>query len=312
MHSSIVLKGIHLSVRCGVTETERSQLQPILVDLIFRCPNQAAFQSDRISDTVDYGLVTSRICAIGESQSFSLLEALTDTICQALFHEFPITHLKIWVRKIRPPLQQIHGSVGVHSIRSRQPGASGDSNHPSSFLESQLARLPQGKILDVAAGQGRHTLYLASQGFSVHAIDRDTDALHRLQVQAQKAGLSTVTTESIDLEANAQHPPDLGTGIYDGILVFFYLYRPLFPQLIKALKPGGVLMYETFLLENHIRRQHPRRKEFCLGANELLSLVDGLRILHYEEGEQTTSSGRESIFTARALARKSSTRSLFP
>jgi len=304
MPSSIVVKGIQLSARCGVTEPERQYPQPLLVDLIFRCPNQPAFQSDQLADTVDYGTITQRIRDIGEGQSFSLIETLAEKICQTLFHEFPITHLKIWVRKIRPPLKSIKGSVGVQLTRSRQQVASTGLVHPSSFLVSQFPRLPHGKILDVATGRGRHAIYLASKGFSVHGIDRDADALHELQAQADRAGLSSITTESIDLEIDPQHPPDLGTAVYDVILVFFYLYRPLFPQLIQALKSGGVIMYETFLLDNHIHRQHPRRKEFCLEANELITLLQGLRILHYDEGDHEDSSAKERAFTARALAQK--------
>ena len=302
MSSSIVLKGIQLAARCGVTETERQQPQPLLVDLIFPCPNQSAFQSDQISDTVDYGTITQRIQDIGEGQAFSLIETLAERICQALLHEFPITRLKIWVRKIRPPLKSVEGSVGVQLIRSRKPIASLDHKHPSPFLVDQLSRLPHGRVLDVATGRGRHALYLASKGFSVHGIDRDADALHELQEQAQEADLPAITTECIDLEANPQRPPDLGTAVYDVIIVFFYLYRPLFPQLVNALKSGGVLMYETFLLDNHIHRQHPRRKEFCLETNELLTLLQGLRILHYDEGDHESSSAR--AFTARILAQK--------
>jgi len=304
MPSSIVVKGIQLSARCGVTEPERQCPQPLLVDLIFRCPNQPAFQSDQLADTVDYGTITQRIRDIGEGQSFSLIETLAEKICQTLFHEFPITHLKIWVRKIRPPLRSIKGSVGVQLTRSRQQVASTGLVHPSSFLVSQFPRLPHGKILDVATGRGRHAIYLASKGFSVHGIDRDADALHELQAQADRAGLSSITTESIDLEIDPHHPPDLGTAVYDVVLVFFYLYRPLFPQLIQALKSGGVIMYETFLLDNHIHRQHPRRKEFCLEANELITLLQGLRILHYDEGDHGDSSAKERAFTARALAQK--------
>ncbi|HBP86076.1 MAG TPA: dihydroneopterin aldolase [Nitrospirales bacterium] len=302
MPSSIVLKGIQVSARCGVTETERRQTQPLLVDLIFRCPNQSAFQSDHLSDTVDYGTVTQRIQDIGEGQAFSLIETLAESICQTLFHEFPITRLKLWVRKIRPPLNRIEGSVGVQLIRSRPPSASSDLMDPSPFLVDQVSRLPQGSVLDVATGRGRHAIYLASKGFSVHGIDRNTDSLHELQTQAEKTGLSSLTTESIDLEVNAQHPPNLGTSAYDVIIVFFYLYRPLFPQLVQALKSGGIIMYETFLLDNHIHRQHPRRKEFCLEPNELLRLFQGLRILHYDEGDHESSSGR--AFTARILAQK--------
>ena len=304
MLSSIVVKGIQLSARCGVTETEKQHTQPLLVDLIFQCPNQSAFQSDQLSDTVDYGTIAQRIRDIGEGQSFSLIETLTEKICQTLFQEFPITHLKIWVRKIRPPLRSIKGSVGVQLIRSRQHIASNNLVHPSPFLTSQLSRLPNGKILDIAAGRGRHAIYLASKGFAVHAIDRDADTLHELQTQARQKGLSALTTECIDLEVDAQHPPDLGTAAYDVITIFFYLYRPLIPQLVKALKSGGVIMYETFLLDNHIHRQHPRRKEFCLEANELLTLLQGFRILHYDEGEHEDPSGKGRAFTARALARK--------
>lgn len=303
MPSSIVVKGIQLSARCGITEEERQDPQPLLVDLIFRCPNQEAFQSDALADTVDYALVTTRIREIGESRAFALLETMTEQICQALFQEFPVTHVKIWVRKIRPPLKGINGSVGVRMVRSRPHPAYAGHSAPSPFLISQLPRLPQGKVLDVAAGRGRHALYLASQGYVVHGIDRDADALHRLQMLAQQSGRLPITTECVDLEGNPQTPPDLGTAVYDVILVFFYLYRPLLPQLIHALKPGGVILYETFLMDNHLHRHHPRRKEFCLEPNELLFLLHGLRILHYEEGDHETASGTERAFTARALAR---------
>lgn len=304
MPSSIVVKGIQLSARCGVTEMERRHPQPVLVDLTFRCPHQPAFQSDQLSDTVDYGMITQRIQDIGEGQAFSLIETLTERICQILFDEFPITHLKIWVRKIRPPLQGIKGSVGIQVIRARPAFAPPEFAAPSPFLVSQSSRLPHGKILDVAAGRGRHAIYLASKGFSVHAIDRDADALHDLQAHAQTAGLSGMSTEYMDLEVNPKNPPDVGKSAYDGIIVFFYLHRPLFPQLIKGLKSGGVIMYETFLVDNHIHREHPRRKEFCLESNELLTLLQGFRILHYDEGDHEDPSGKKRAFTARILAQK--------
>ena len=304
MPSSIVITGIQLNAHCGVTDIERSQPQPILVDLTLRCPNEPAFKSDQLTDTVDYVTITQCVRNAGESQAFALLEALTEHLCQTLFQHFPLTHQKIWVRKIRPPMKDFSGSVGIHLIRSRQEILQAKYGHPSPFLVSQLRRLPQGKVLDVATGRGRHATFLATQGFSVHGIDRNREALESLDAQAQEAGQLPITTEYVDLETNDLQPPDLGTERYNVILVFFYLYRPLFPQLLKALKPGGVLLYETFLLENHIHRQHPRRKEFCLETNELLTLLQGFQILHYDEDDHTGTSKTDRAFTARAMARK--------
>lgn len=304
MGSTILVQGIQLQAHCGVTESERSERQPILVDLSFRCPNDAAFQSDQLYDTVDYATITQCIRDIGESQRYSLLEKLTEDLCQGLFEHFTVTYVKLWVRKIRAPIQDFSGSVGIRLIRSRQDFLQTKYGQPSSFLITQLPRLPRGKVLDVATGKGRHARFLATQGFSVHGIDRNREALEFIDAQAQDQGELPITTEYIDLEANDLNPPDLGTEVYDVILIFFYLYRPLFPQLLKALKPGGVLLYETFLLENHRQRHHPRRKEFCLNPNELLTFLRDCHILHYDEGDHRSASQTNRAFTARALARK--------
>jgi hypothetical protein len=66
-------------------------------------------------------------------------------------------------------------------------------------------------------------------------------------------------------------------------------------------------VYETFLIENHLRNQHPRRKEFCLAGNELLRLTSGLRVLHYDERGRRDGGahGGEGVtYTARLLAQR--------
>ena len=305
MPSSIIIREIQIQAHCGVTEIERSQPQPILVDLSVQCANEAAFQSDDLSDTLDYGTMVDYIRDNGERQQFSLLEKLTEELCQGLFRHFPLSHINIWVRKIRAPIKNFSGSVGIRLSRSRQDFLQAKNGHPSRFLMAQLPRLPRGKALDVATGRGRHAHFLATNGFQVHGIDRDQEALDFVQAQAKKDGGLPITTECIDLERNDLNPPDFGTESYHVIMIFFYLYRPLFPQLIKAMKPGGIILCETFLLENHLQRNHPRRKEFCLEANELLTLLPGFQILHYDEGDhQQRSSQSERAFTARILARK--------
>ena len=109
--------------------------------------------------------------------------------------------------------------------------------------------------------------------------------------------LSGLTTRVLDLEEKPDHPPDLGRDCYDAIVVFFYLHRPLFPVLMDALKPNGILIYETFSIENYFRHQHPRRWEFCLAQNELLRLTAPLRVLHYDEGEHDGGHGSGPCYT---------------
>ena len=171
---------------------------------------------------------------------------------------------------------------------------------------TQLPRLPRGKTLDVATGRGRHAYFLAKHGFTVHGIDRNQEALACIDSKSREEDGLAITTEALDLETDPLNPPDLGTNTYDVILVFFYLFRPLFPQLMKALKPGGIILYETFLLENHLQRQHPGRTEFCLEPNELLKLFPEFQILHYDEDDHQGATQTDHAFTARLLARKPS------
>ena len=65
-----------------------------------------------------------------------------------------------------------------------------------------------------------------------------------------------------------------------------------------------MLIYETFLIDNHHQFQHPRRKEFCLEHNELLHLTHDLRVLYYEEGQHEDHTGPQQTFTARLVAQK--------
>src|SRR5207248_1207608 len=97
-----------------------------------------------------------------------------------------------------------------------------------------------GRVLDLAAGSGRHTRLLLDGGFAVCAVDRDISALSPL------AG-TDCEVRQIDFETGAPWP--LGDG-YDAIVVTNYLFRPLLPAMAQALAPGGVLIYETFALGN--------------------------------------------------------------
>jgi SAM-dependent methyltransferase len=134
-----------------------------------------------------------------------------------------------------------------------------------------------GKVLDLAAGGGRHTRYFNDLGFEVTALDRDISALAALAAQG-------VEIIAADLEDGSPWP--LGGRQFDGIIVADYLHRPLFPHLSTALAPGGVLIYETFGRGNE-RFGKPSNPDFLLRPGELLELaaVHGLQVLAYECGE---------------------------
>ena len=147
---------------------------------------------------------------------------------------------------------------------------------PSAWV-CRFARLiaAGGAVLDLACGQGRHARYLAGLGYLVEAVDRDSAALAAL------AGVTGITTRCADLESA---PWPCGAGRFDGIVVANYLHRPLVPALLSALRPGGVMIYETFALGNE-KLGRPSNPEFLLRPDELLQWVDGrLHVLAFEQG----------------------------
>ena len=132
-----------------------------------------------------------------------------------------------------------------------------------------------GMVLDLACGQGRHARHLAGLGYRVEAVDRDSASLAAL------AGLAGVRTRCADLEGS---PWPYAAGCFDGIVVCNYLHRPLLADLLRALRPGGVLIYETFALGNE-KLGRPSKPEFLLRPHELLQWVEGrLQVLAFEQG----------------------------
>jgi SAM-dependent methyltransferase len=126
-------------------------------------------------------------------------------------------------------------------------------------------------VLDVAAGSGRHTRFFADRGNKVTAIDRDISAL---------AAQPNVEIVQADLEDGSPWP--LPGRTFGAVVVTNYLHRPLFPALLDALMPGGVLLYETFM-EGNERFGRPSNPEFLLKDGELLELVRGrFSVVAYE------------------------------
>jgi dihydroneopterin aldolase len=305
MPSQIVIERLECEGYCGVTREERERPQKLAVDVELDFPTNRAAGTDDLANTVDYAAVAKRVVVLVSREPCRLLETLADKIVAMLFASFPVERVRIWVRKLHAPLSTIAGSVGVRIDRGRPVGSSPFmETEPASFLVQQFHRLPKGRALDVAAGKGRNSLHLLRHGMTVEALDRDEAALGTLLATAQAHGFSGLTTRVLNLEEHPENPPDLGREQYDVIVVFFYLFRPLFAPIMQALKPGGMLVYETFLIDNYFRHHHPRRWEFCLAHNELLRLTSSLRVLHYDEGEHQDGSAAASPFTARLIAQK--------
>ncbi len=133
---------------------------------------------------------------------------------------------------------------------------------------------PQGTVLDLACGSGRHVRWLAARGHGVTAVDRDAAALGPLGDCAQ--------TLVADLESG---PWPLEGRRFDAVLVTNYLWRALLPRLGPALAPGGVLIYETFAWGNE-RYGKPSNPDFLLRPGELLQAFAALHVVAYEEGTE--------------------------
>jgi SAM-dependent methyltransferase len=135
---------------------------------------------------------------------------------------------------------------------------------------------PGGDVLDLACGAGRHARHFAARGCRVLAVDRDEAALGAL------VDVTGVVTRAADLEG-ASWPFEPSS--VDAIVVANYLHRPLFGPIVTALRPGGVLVYETFMAGNE-RFGKPSNPHFLLRPGELLELVQGrVEVVAFEQGE---------------------------
>jgi len=137
-----------------------------------------------------------------------------------------------------------------------------------------------GRVLDLAAGSGRHSVYLAKLGFSVLAVDRDAAAL---EVIAQSQPGLAIEIAQLDLEGSSWPLADR-SGLFDAVVVTNYLYRPYLDLLPDLLAEGGVLIYETFAHGNGAFGK-PSNPDFLLQTGELLDFAarHSLHVLAYSD-----------------------------
>ncbi|MBI4526450.1 MAG: methyltransferase domain-containing protein [Deltaproteobacteria bacterium] len=155
-------------------------------------------------------------------------------------------------------------------------------DRPAAFLEHIFLEfswcIKPGRALDVATGRGRNALFLAQRGFAVEALDVSVTALKEAAKRADELGLNIVFRQA-DLD-HVELPHDA----YDLIVNFNFLQRSLIPKIKNAARPGGYVIFETYLIDQRLVG-HPRNPSYLLGHNELLELFRDFRILYYREGK---------------------------
>ena len=161
-------------------------------------------------------------------------------------------------------------------------------------LRRNLALLPrEGRALDLACGLGGNSLLLAEHGLQVTACDISPVALQSLEQTARSSALPVVTLQR-DIEQQG-----LGPEQFDVICVSRYLHRPLCPAIMAALKPGGLLFYQTFCAEK-AEGTGPSNPAFILCTNELLTLFAGLRLRYYceygRQGDISAGNRQEALY----------------
>ena len=153
-----------------------------------------------------------------------------------------------------------------------------DAAAPSSWIARFAPMVPPGRVLDVAAGKGRHSKLFLELGHPVLAIDRDIGGLRAL------TGTAGFEARVNDLEIGGDPMP---AETFAAVVVANYLHRPLLPALVAAVAPGGWLLYETFAVGNE-KFGRPSNPDYLLKPGELIEAVRGrLEIVAYENFEET-------------------------
>ena len=138
-----------------------------------------------------------------------------------------------------------------------------NNSKPSDWVVTHSVSIPRGNVLDLACGNGRHGRFLLELGYRVTFLDRDTAGVDDL------CGRSEATIKNYDLEDGSPWP--FSGELFEGIVVVNYLFRPLLQELVTSIKPGGVLIYQTFAAGNE-KYGRPRNPDFLLNRDELLEV----------------------------------------
>ena len=127
-------------------------------------------------------------------------------------------------------------------------------------------------------GGGRNAVYLAKMDYETEGIDISRKEVGTALELARKSGVD-LKTRIEDLEGNVRFEE----ASYDLIICFNYLHRPLIPKIKDALRTGGMIVYETYIVDQ-ARFGRPKNPNYLLKRNELLNMFREFRCLRYREG----------------------------
>jgi tellurite methyltransferase len=175
--------------------------------------------------------------------------------------------------------------------------ASANIGDPEPSVLEFLPLLPAGRALDIAAGSGRNSIPLARGGICVVAADWSRNALNTLANCARTQALP-ISPVLADLEKSFPFRP----ASFDIVLNVSFLERTLLPSLKNALRAGGLLLFDTFLVDQ-ASIGPPRNPRFLLGHYELYDLVSDMELIRYREGIVDYGAGKRA-WRATALARR--------
>lgn len=166
---------------------------------------------------------------------------------------------------------------------------------PSEIVEKfyTLAK-NKGKVLDLACGLGRNSIFLAKKGFKVDAVDISDVALQKLKEKEPQVNTINADLDTYNIPENT----------YDLIININYLNRRLVPQIKEALKKDGLIIFETFTLSEDKDIMQPKNKDYLLRPNELLRLFSDLYIVFYQEKKITKPNGEKAFVSSLVAVKK--------
>ena len=163
-------------------------------------------------------------------------------------------------------------------LEASHPSLEPDPLLPYAYEEFIQPLFPNGgRALDVAGGLGRHAIWMVKHGWRVNLIDVSEVGVAKARMSAGEFG------NEIDFEVRDLATIQWKKNACDLVMVFFYLERALFPRLLEAIRPGGLLVYKTYTHLAPKFAHGPRHPLHLLQENELLHSFPEMTVLHYQE-----------------------------